>query len=207
MFELFKHVMRLPYNFKHPSTGFLLAGFLFFVLAGLWPARSCLGQEATITDFTVSNSENSLLLYFTVADWFTEDMGAAISNGIPVTFAFTVEIYEVRDRWPDKKILENEFNHVLEYDNLKKEYHIKRNEKKDTRVTTSLAEARVIMSEVNGFKVLPLAELNRGPTYTLRVKAKLARKTLPPSFHYLIPFSSPWDFETKWHELKLHLTL
>jgi hypothetical protein len=63
------------------------------------------------------------------------------------------------------------------------------------------------MSEINGFKVLPLDELEPKAPYTLRVKAKLARKTLPSSFRYLVPFSSPWDFETKWHELTLRLAL
>jgi len=54
---------------------------------------------------------------------------------------------------------------------------------------------------------LPLKEIAPNSSYVIKVKAKLARKTLPLYFHYLIPFTSLWDFETKWHELKLHLAL
>ncbi|KPJ99604.1 MAG: hypothetical protein AMJ60_04520 [Desulfobacterales bacterium SG8_35] len=176
-------------------------------MASLCQVRSSYGQEAQISDFTVTNSEKHLLLYLTVTDWFTADMEAAIHNGIPITFAFAIDLYAKRSNWPDKKITAHEFNHVMEYDSLKKEYHIHRNEKGDSRVTSSLDDARKLMSEINGFKVLPLDELDPQVSYTIRAKAKLARKTMPRYFHYLVPFSSPWDFETKWHNLTLRLTL
>jgi hypothetical protein len=95
----------------------------------------------------------------------------------------------------------------MEYDSLKKEYLIHRNENDDSKLTTSLEEAKKLMSEINGFTLLRLDELEPGISYTLRAKAKLARKTMPLYFHYLIPFSSPWDFETDWHELTLRLAL
>lgn len=185
----------------------LLLGLFFFTLASISQARNTYGQEAVIRDFTVSNSEDHLLLYLTVSDWFSPEMEAAIQNGIPITFAFNVEISALRNNWPDKKIKTLELSHVLEYDSLKKEYHINRDERTDSRTTASLEEAKNIMSEINGFKLLPLNELYPDVTYVLRVKARLARKTMPLYFHYLIPFSSPWDFETEWQELTLRLAL
>ena len=169
--------------------------------------RTLYAQEATITDFTVSNSDSQLLLYLTVTDCFTDDMESAIHNGIPATFTYYVEIHRKRSNWPDKKIKKYEFNHIMEYDSLKKEYRIQRDEKNDSKVTTSLQEAKMIMSEINGFKMLSLSEIDHQASYTIRAKATLARKTLPLYFHYLIPFTSLWDFETEWHELTLHLAL
>jgi hypothetical protein len=182
-------------------------GLLFFVVTSLGLVRNSYGQEPTITDFTVTNSENSLLLYLTVKDWMTEDMVKAVHNGIPITFAFYIELFADRDNWLDKKVKEYEFNHVMEYDSLKKEYVVHRNENEDSRVTDSLEKAIKTMSEINGFKVLPLNELAPQTSYTLRAKAKMARKTMPAYFHYLMPFSSPWDFETDWYKLSLHLAL
>ena len=199
--------MRIDFNFLRHLLRCCLLGLLFFTLASLCQVRSSYGREATISDFTASNSENHLLLYLTVTDWFTEEMEAAVHNGIPITFAFSIELFARRTNWPDKKITEHEFNHIMEYDSLKKEYIIHRNEKGDSKVTPSLEEAVKLMSEINGFKVLPLDELDPQTSYTLRAKAKLARKTLPLYFHYLIPFSSPWGFETEWHELTLRLAL
>ena len=199
--------MRIDFSFLRHLLSCLLLGFFFFTLASLYQVRNSYGQEAAISDFTVSNSESHLLLYLTVTDWFTEDMEAAIHNGIPITFAFNIDLFAKRPNWPDKKIRQHEFNHIMEYDSLKKEYSIHRNEKGDSKVAASLEEAQKLMSEINGFKVLPLDELEPQASCILRAKANLARKTLPLYFHYLIPFSSPWDFETKWHELTLQLSL
>jgi len=199
--------MKIDFSFLTHLFRCLLLGFFFFTLAFLSQVRDSYGQEATISDFTVSNSENNLLLYLTISDWFSADMEAAIHNGIPITFVFSVNLFIKRAKWPDKKIREYEFSHILEYDSLKKEYRIQRNEKGDSKVTSSLAEARKLMSEINGFTVARLDELEPRISYSLRAKAKLARKTMPLYFHYLIPFSSPWDFETNWHELTLRLAL
>ncbi len=199
--------MRIDSIFLQRLLRYLLLGFFFFLLASFFQVRNSYGQDAAISDFTVSNSEDNLLLYLAVSNWFTEDMEAAIHNGIPITFAFSINLSVKRPKWPDKKISEHEFNHVMEYDSLKKQYRIHRNEKGDSKVTASLEEAKKLMSEINGFKVLRLDELDPRTSYTLRAKAMLARKTMPLYFHYLIPFSSPWDFETKWHKLTLRLAL
>lgn len=199
--------MRIDFILLQHLFRYLLLASLFFLLTSFFQVRNSYGQEATISDFTVANSEDNLLLYLTVSDWFTEDMEAAIHNGIPITFVFSIDLSVKKNKWPDKKISEHEFNHVMEYDSLKKQYRIHRNEKGDSKVTSSLEEAKKLMSEINGFKVLRLDDLDPKRSYTLRAKAKLARKTMPLYVHYLIPFSSPWNFETKWQKLTLRLAL
>ena len=190
---------------RHLLTLLLLLSLC--LLTSLFQARILYAQDATITDFTVSNSDSQLLLYLTVTDCFTDDMEAAIHNGIPATFTFYVDIYRQRSKWPDKKIGDYEFEHIMEYDSLKKEYKIYLGEKSGSRLTNSLDEAKILMSEINGFEVLPLNEIEPKFSYIIKVKAKLERKTLPLYFHYLIPLTSLWDFETKWHELKIRLAL
>ena len=197
---------KILHNSRHLFYSLFMLLFLCLPL-NLIQASPLYAQNAAITDFTVSNSESQLLLYLTVTDCFTDDMESAIHNGIPATFTFYIDIYRERPNWPDKKIRKYEFDHIIEYDSLKKEYRINRGDKNDSKLTTSPDEAKMLMSEVNGFEILPLAEIDPESTYRIRVKAKLARKTLPLYFHYLIPFTSLWDFETEWHELTVHLAL
>ena len=178
---------------------------LVFTMSILLQPNQLQAQEATITDLTVSNSETQLLLYLSVHDCFTEEMETAIHNGIPATFTFYVELYQRRKAWPDQKVSSKNFNHVMEYDSLKKEYQVHRDERKGRKLTSSLLEAKTLMSEINGYEFFPLAELDANSEYVVKVKAKLAKKTLPLYFHYLIPFSSLWDFETNWYELVFHL--
>ena len=166
--------MRIRFNSLHYRLSHILLWFFFFTLISLLQVRNSCGQEAAITDFTVANSEDSLLLYLTVTDWLTEDMKAAIHNGIPITFVFTIDLFAERSKWPDRKIREHEFDHIMEYDSLKKQYRIHRIEKGDTRVTSSLEEAKMLMSEINGLEVLRLDELESETPYTLRAKVNLA---------------------------------
>jgi hypothetical protein len=186
-----------------PARNLLCAALCFVVLTVFQPCQ-LQAQEATITDFTVSNSESQLLLYLTVKDCFNDEMETAIHNGIPATFTFYVDLYLMRKTWPDKKIASLDFNHIMEYDSLKKEYKIHKAEKGNSELTSSLEEAKSLMSEINGLPVFPLEQLDDEATYKIKAKAKLAKKTLPLYFHYLIPFSSLWDFETEWHELNFH---
>lgn len=179
---------------------------LLFLFSVIFQARQLYAQEATITEFTVSNSNDQLTLYLTVNNCFTDEMLAAVHNGIPITFTFYVNIYRERSGWFDKKIREYQFNHTMKYDSLKKEYTVQREENGDSRSTSSLDEAKLIMAEINGFDVLPLKEIAPHEIYRIEAKAKLARKSLPLYFHYLIPFTSLWDFETDWHQLTLRLT-
>lgn len=182
----------------------LLCTALFFVVIAVFQPCQLQAQEATITDFTVSNSESQLLLYLTVKDCFNDEMETAIHNGIPATFTFYVDLYLIRKAWPDKKIASLNFNHIMEYDSLKKEYLIQRAEKGNSKLTSSLEEAKNLMSEIIDLQVVPLEQLDVEASYKVKVKAKLAKKTLPLYFHYLIPFSSLWDFETEWYELIFH---
>ncbi len=200
-----KTMISTPFFLRQLLQNFLAGLFIFTLALFCQPAVSQ-GQEAAITDFTVLNSESELLLYLEVTDWLSEDMQAAIENGIPITFTFTIELLAERPNWPDRKIREYEFNHTVVFDSLKKEYAVQRTEKNDSRVAASLKEAAMLMSEINGFQVARLDELDTGVSYRLRANAKLARKNLPLYFHYLVPFSSPWAFKTKWYELTLRLT-
>jgi hypothetical protein len=197
--------MKINFNISRHLFCSLLLSLFLCLLTNLILARTLYAQDATITDFTVSNSDSHLILYLTVTDCFTDDMEVAIHNGIPATFTYYVDIYKQRSNWPDKKIRKYEFNHIMGYDSLKKEYNIYRDEKNNSRLTTSLDEAKILMSEINGFKILPLNEIDPDSSYIIKVKAKLTRKTLPLYFHYLIPFTFLWDFETKWYQLKIHL--
>jgi hypothetical protein len=179
----------------------LLLFLLLLIFIGLSGPGPVLAQEASIGDLVVSNSDTDLLLYFTVRDCFTAEMETGLHNGIPATFTFYVDLYQTRQAWPDRKIISHDFNRTLTYDNLKEEYRIISSTNNKNATTQSLDQAKTLMSQVVDFRVINLNRLDSEATYRLRVKVKLAKKTLPLYFHYLIPFSFLWDFETDWYAI------
>ena len=179
------------------------ASFLLALAVFLGGGQAALAQNATIDELIVTNSSADLLLFLTVNNAFTKQMDEGIKNGIPVIFNFYVKLEKKRNTWMNQELVSLRFDHTLSYDTLKEEYSIVRSEQAgQTLRTKSLAEAKKAMAQLNGPPVMPLKALVPEAGYLLRVKAKLAEKTLPLYAHYVIPFWSLWDFETDWYTVE-----
>ncbi len=183
----------------------LRSGILFLLLLVLAVPQPAPGREdktPTINDIIITTSASDLLLFATVKNSFTPEMEQGIRNGIPISFSFQVELDKVRDFWPDSTLVEKEIVHRLTYDSLKEEYSVELTEKHRTEVTRSLARAEQLMSELNGLIVIARKKLVPDASYVLRIKATLVKTTLPLGMHYVLPFTSLWDFETDWRSIE-----
>ena len=178
------------------KTGAILVA-LFLILQS-----TAFAEDAVLTNIIVTNTRDDLLVYLSVKGAFREEMEKAILSGVPATFSFLVDLYLVRNLWLDRKITDLNVTHTIKYDNLKKEFSITRSwEDNKTQVTQSFKEARKLMTEVDGIKVVPLKWLEAGKQYQIRSKAELSEITLPFYLHYVLFFVSLWDFETDWYTI------
>ena len=177
---------------------------VFLLILGLLLIASQAGyaQDATLTNITVSNTQDDLLLFLNLEGAFREEMKQAILSGAPSTFSFFAKLNRVRSLWFDKDIADLEVTHTIIYDNLKKEFTVTRSWKDNNpEVTKSFDEAKKWMTEIDSLKIIPLNRLEKGEQYQLRVKAEVSKKTLPLYLHYILFFVSLWDFETDWYTI------
>lgn len=177
---------------------------VFLLIVGLLLIASQAGyaQDATLTNITVSNTQDDLLLFLNLEGAFREEMKQAILSGAPSTFSFFAKLNRVRSLWFDKDIADLEVTHTIVYDNLKKEFMVTRSWKDNNpEVTKSFDEAKRWMTEIDSLKIIPLNRLERDEQYQLRVKAEVSKKTLPLYLHYILFFVSLWDFETDWYTI------
>ena len=159
-------------------------------------------QDARLANIIVTNTRDDLLIYLTVEGAFREEMVEAIKSGVPTTFSFFVNLYRKRTLWLDKEIAEVRVTNTVKYNNLKKEFVIKRSWEGDKPITVqSFDEAQKLMSEVDSLKIVPLKALQRGKQYQIQAKAELSKVTLPFYLHYILFFISMWDFETDWYTI------
>lgn len=150
---------------------------------------------AELTNLVIKNNREDLLIDLKINGVFTNEMRAALLSGIPVSFTVLVILYEVHDFWFDTKLAHITTNHTIQYDALKKEYSILREwEKTAPLVVKEFENARFLISEISGLKIIPLAGLKKGQHYQLTVKSELVDK----KFHI---FSLPWEFETDWYTI------
>ena len=171
--------------------------FILFIIP-----NTGLAQDAALTNITVSNTRDDLLLYLNLEGAFREEMKKAILSGVPSTFSYFVNLNRTRNFWFDTSIADIEVTHTIKYDNLKKEFTVERSWKEDNPdVTKSFTEAKKWMTEINSLKIIPLNRLEKDDQYQLRVKAEVSKKTLPLYLHYILFFVSLWDFETDWYAI------
>ena len=171
--------------------------FIFILLHA--PASA---EDARLTNITVSNTRDDLLLSLTIEGAFSDDMKKAILSGVPATFSFFAGLNRVRNFWLDAEFSDIEVAHTIQYDNLKKEFTISRSwEGENTKVTKSFEEAQKMMSEIDRLKIIPLNKLEKGKQYQLRVKAESSKKTLMRYLGYVLFFVSLGDFETDWYTI------
>ncbi len=177
---------------------------LLLLLALVLPRPASSRQDRTpfIDDIIITTSASDLLLFATVKNSFTPEMEKGVKNGIPISFSFQVELDKVRDFWPDSTLVEEEIVHRLTYDSLKEEYSVELGEKHRTETTRSLARAEQLMADLNGLRVIARDRLEPDASYVLRIKATLVKTTLPLGMHYVLPFTSLWDFETDWRAIE-----
>ncbi len=159
-------------------------------------------QKAQLNHIIITNTRDDLLLYLNVEGAFREKMKKAIFSGVPASFSYIINLYQTRKLWKDKKIAANKITGTIKYNNLKKEFLIRRSWKNnDAVIVKSFQEAQKLMTEISSFKIISLAKLEKGQRYQIRAKAELSKLTLPFYLHYILFFISLWDFETDWYTI------
>ncbi len=178
------------------KTCFILISILLFLQG------TATAQEAALTNITVTNTRDDLLLYVEVEGAFRDEMKKAILSGVPASFSFFITLHRVRNFWRDYKVADLEISHTIKYDNLKKEFMVKRSWANGKPVVTkSFEEAQKLMAEIDSLKVISLGKLEKGRQYQLGAKAELNKLTLPFYLHRVLFFLSAWDFETDWYTI------
>ena len=106
----------------------------------------------------------------------------------------------MRDLWVDQKIADLRVVHTIRYDNLKKEFTVRRSWKgNEAETTPSFEEAQQWMNRIDNFTIVALNRMQKGSQYELLTKAEVSKRSLPFSLHHVLFFISFWDEETDWY--------
>jgi hypothetical protein len=180
-----------------------VAGLLLLCL-WIHPATAS-GEKAVVKDVTAQKTEKGeYRVGFTVDRCFTQQMEEAIESGIETTFSFNIRLSQPRRWWRDRKIASIQFNHTIQYDPIRKEYHVRLEESGTSLLLSNLEEAKTAMARVASVELHPSSLPAADQPVELGVKVALERVKLPFRFEALLFFvSSLWGFETDWHTYSL----
>ena len=101
--------------------------------------------------------------------------------------------------WYSKKMAHHTANYTIMYESEKNEYRLLRSwDSGPSPVVDSSDQARLMMTEVNNLKLMPLAGLEKGRIYQIRVQAVCQDKNA-------CVFSPSGCFKTNWHTVDFTL--
>ena len=164
----------------------LLCG-IFYITAGLNAA-----QGAEVSDLVMNTSQGYLLLSVKISDVIAGDVNASAADELSATIIFSIALYEVKPFWFDKKMAHHTATNTIIHEPGKNEYRLLRSwDNGPPPVVDSLSQARLLMTEVNNLKLIPLAGLEKGRNYQIRVQAVCQDKNA-----YV--FSPSGCFKTDW---------
>jgi hypothetical protein len=176
------------------THGILLMCFLLLI------SSAAHAKNPTLNDIAISNTNEDLILYLSLDGAFSEKIKRNMLSGTPISFSYIIQLNHVRDLWLDEKIAHITALHTIRYDNVKKEFVVRRSWKNnEAEITPSFEEARQWMNQIENLKLFPLNRMDKGSRYQLRTKAEISKKTLPLNLQYVLFFLSFWDEETDWY--------
>ena len=183
-------------------SGFLKSGNgrpkilrLFWIVCGILYLASGLtaAQGAEVSDLVMNSSQGHLFLSVKLRDVIAGEVNASPAAEVSATIIFSIALYEVKSFWFDKKMAHHTATNTIKHQPGKNEYHLLRSwDSGPPLVVDSLNQARLMMAEVNNLKLMPLAGLEKGRNYQIRVQAVCQDKNA-------FIFSPSGCFKTDWH--------
>jgi hypothetical protein len=177
------------------NSQWVITRLSFWILCGILYLATGLpvARGAEVSDLVMNTSQGYLLLSVKISDVIAGDVNASAADALSATIIFSIALYEVKPFWFDKKMAHHTATNTIMHQPEKNEYRLLRSwDSGPPPVVSSLNQARLLMTEVNNLKLIPLAGLEKGGNYQIRVQAVCQDKNA-----YV--FSPSGCFKTDWH--------
>lgn len=170
-------------------------------------AAAVADSQVYVNDVRLSRgAADDLVLDFRVRQTMDQRVIDTLESGLAVRFTYWVKVQQPRRFLPDETLVDQQFERVLEKDNLADRYRLTLEEGQPPREVADLAAAVELMSRVEGLSLLPVEVLETRRPLHLRIRARLQRFELPFRLHYVLPFISYFDVGTEWYDLELPIS-
>lgn len=189
-FPILRRPRFLAFSDRRTTTSrsfWLVLGIIY--LSTSLPAA--LGAEVSV--LIINNAKGHLRLSAKIRNVITDEAKVTATDQVSASVIFSIALYQVSRFWFDKKIAHQTATNTIKYDPLKKDYSLLRSwDSGPPLVVGALHQARHMTMEVKDLKVTPLARLEKGCNYQIRVRAACQDKNA-------FIFSPSECFKTDWH--------
>jgi hypothetical protein len=140
--------------------------------------------------------DGTVLISFSMADGFSEDVRAAIRSGLRTTFTYTVDLRAEVPAWVDRTIASAVVSTAVQYDNLTRRHTVVRTldgRVEQAQVTESDSEVRQLVTSIDRVALFRTVRLEPNREYYVRVRAEIR----PRNGAFLWPWGSGASAQAK----------
>ena len=179
-----------------PSRGLL-------ALALLLGAPSVLAAGFLVQDAAIDLVEGVYRLDARFETDLSDAALEALENGVPLTVILEIQVLRGRKYLWDKRVASLEARQRVELHPLSRQYLLKNLNSGATRTYPRLEETLAALGNIVDFPMLDGHLLEHGEVYTLRLRARIDIKSLPPAVRPWAYVTSGWRLKSEWHHLPL----
>ena len=177
-----------------------------FVLLTLCLNAEAAWHKASVRILSASSySEGDIVLVDANAEIrLAEEVEEALSNGLPLSYDFTVEVRRARWLWWDETLVSVTRHLRIDYHELSRQYMIEDLDSKSQRTISDLPAALKELGTVRGMPIVRKSELEANTAYRARAHAELAVDEIPFPLWASSYLSAAWHLESGWYAWPLH---
>ncbi len=174
---------------------FLSITLLCFCPTALFPEAEAIGTEAnyTIISSMIVSSKNGTSLSTQTSIKLSSAMEKALNHGVPLTFAFSGELTQIKSWLPDPVVLSFYLDREIRYHALSQRYILVNLNNNSQQTFSSL---RVLINQLGSFNSATIGpSLNAGLSFMARLEVHLDISALPPALRIPATLSSQWHLK------------
>ena len=126
---------------------------------------------------------------------FDEAIEEAVNKGVPLNFLVEFQVVTPRKYWFDDEIVTVSTSYVLSYHALTRQYIVSHEGRQSTYET--LSEARQDLMEIDDWKVLEKARIEKGEVYKAALLMRLDQNKLPQALQVEAIGSESWNLTSQ----------
>jgi hypothetical protein len=194
---------------RYPKTQFfivlvvvLIFSLMLFFLFNLLP-RLTTEDEFQIIAPKAVEIDGRIVIDADLKMNFSNEVVEALENGIPLTIAVEVQVFQERLWWKDDIIKESLQLFELRYHPLTDVHEVKNLASNDRYSFNSRQDALDVLGTIRSAHLLDKKILEQNQSYYVQIHTLLDVSRLPSALRQVALLSPSWRLESAWHRLEI----
>ena len=166
-------------------------------------AADALDGQLEVRSAFVNLSDSVYQLQSQVSYPFNDDMRAALTAGVSLSFDLEVVVSRERRWWLDSQLVDLTLRRQLEYHSISDRYLVRDVRTADQQSFATAEEALAELGNIDAWPIATAPQLVPGARYRVAVRASVRRGRLSDAMRVMMFWTNDWQRASEWYEWSL----